>query len=345
MPELYVGTYSKGENGGIFRCSYENGKLTVLDTTDVENPSYLCYSPDKKMLYAASETRIFQDQHGGAAAALAVQEDGTLTLLNMIGTKGGAPCHVNTDAARKFLFVANYGEGTATVFSLDKNGALLDDPAIIVHSGKGPNPFRQEKPHVHMTLRTPDGKYCLVNDLGIDQVRFYPITEEGLSEKDVVINTVPGGEGPRHAVFGKDGKTLYLVTEMGNQVFAYAYDNGKLTEINHASTLPEDFSGRNTAAAVKISPDGKFVAASNRGDDSVAVFRICENGGILRVGIYSCDGQGPRDIEFTPDGSALLVANQNSENITVLSFNKESGALASTGESLSLPRPVCLLWR
>lgn len=343
MSTLYVGTYSKGENGGIFRIQFEDGVFTILGTTDVENPSYLCFAPDQKTLYAASETGTFNGEHGGAAAALKVNEDGSLTLMNMLGTQGSSPCHVCTDAARKLLFVANYSEGTATVFKLDENGALLPNPQIIRHTGSGPDVRRQEKPHVHMTLRTPDEKFCLINDLGIDTVFCYPITEDGLDAENAHKTTVPGGQGPRHAIFGKN--TLYLVTEMGNQVFAYQYKDGCLCEINHLSTLPEDFEGRSIAAAIKLSPDGKTLAASNRGHDSIALFHVEENGALTRTGIYPCLGQGPRDIAFTPDGKYLLVANQNSSDITVLAFDAENGTLEKTDARLELPRPVGLLFK
>ena len=173
----YIGTYSKGENGGIFRVEIDDqtGDLAVLDTLDVENPSHLALSPDGKFLYAASETGKFRDQLGGAVAACAVDAQGTLSLLNMEGTEGVAPCYVAVAPDGKFVYAANYGQGTATVFAVDDQGRVCDNPKIVEHQGKGANPQRQERPHVHITRVTPDGKYLAVCDLGIDAVVLYPL--------------------------------------------------------------------------------------------------------------------------------------------------------------------------
>ena len=230
----YIGTYSKGENGGIFRAMIdsETGDLRVLDTTDVENPSHLALAPDGKHLYAASETGEFRGRNGGAAAACAVDAEGKLTFLNIVGTQGKHPCYVSVSPDGKFVYAANYSEGTATVFAVDENGALKDDPKIVVHQGTGTNPRRQEKPHVHCTRITPDGKYLAVCDLGIDAVVLYPLCGKcGLDATRGSFVRTPAGNGPRHIEFSRDGKYAYVVTEMGCTVRAYAYEDGRMTSL------------------------------------------------------------------------------------------------------------------
>ena len=175
----YIGTYSKGENGGIFRAMIdsETGDLSrVWTSTDVENSpsaSGAC-SGRQTPLRGPSETGEFRGRNGGATAACAVDAEGKLTFLNIVGTQGKHPCYVSVSPDGKFVYAANYSEGTATVFAVDENGALKDDPKIVVHQGTGANPRRQEKPHVHCTRITPDGKYLAVCDLGIDAVVLYP---------------------------------------------------------------------------------------------------------------------------------------------------------------------------
>ncbi len=343
----YIGTYSKGEHGGIFRAQVddETGKLEILDTTDVENPSHLALTPDGTHLYAASETGSFNGEDGGAAAALKVGEDGKLTLLNMVGTKGKSPCYVTTSYGGKFVYAANYSEGTATVYATDAQGRLKEDPMIVRHQGTGANPRRQEKPHVHITRVTPDGKYLAVCDLGIDAVVLYPLCAEcGLDAARGSFVRTPDGDGPRHIEFSGDGKYAYVVTEMGCTVRAYAYEDGRMTFLSAKSTLPEGFDGQNIDAAIHFAPDGKTLTVSNRGDDSLALFDV-EGGNMSLKQIVKVGGKTPREFAYTPNGKYVLVCNQDSGDITVLSVDPESGKLTLTADRYELPRPVCLIWK
>ena len=341
----YIGTYSKGEGNGVLVANIDDqtADLEILGSCGVENPSHICLSPDGKFLYATGETAEYNGQHGGSAAAMKVAEDGQLSLINIVGTQGQHPCYVTTSPDGKFVYVANYSEGTATVYAT-KDGALCEDPMIVAHQGKGANPQRQEKPHVHITRLTPDGKYLAVCDLGIDAVVLYPLCGCcGLNKNaGSFVRTAPG-QGPRHIEFSKDGKFAYVVTEMGCTVRAYAYDDGKLTFLSEVNTLPEDFEGYNIDAAIHFSPDGKTLAVSNRGDDSLALYDVC-GGEMTLKQIVKVGGKTPREFAYTPNGKFVLVCNQDSAEITVLSV-KEDGTMELTDKKYALPKPVALIWR
>lgn len=342
----YIGTYSKGENGGVFRALVddETGKLEIVDTLDVENPSHVALSPNGRFLYAASETGEFKGENGGAVAACAVAEDGKLSFINMVGTKGKHPCYVTTSPDGKFVYAANYSEGTATVFATE-NGAIKEAPMVVVHQGTGANPQRQEKPHVHITRVTPDGKYLAVCDLGIDAVVLYPLCGCcGLNKNVGAFVRTPDGDGPRHIEFSKDGRYAYVVTEMGCTVRAYEYNDGKLTFLNAVSTLPEGFDGFNIDAAIHFAPDGKTLVVSNRGDDSLALFDV--DGGKMELKqIVKVGGKTPREFAYTPNGKFVFVCNQDSADITVLKACPETGRLELTEDKYDLPKPVCLIWK
>lgn len=341
----YIGTYSKGEGKGVLQAIIDDqtGDLEIIGSCGVENPSHIALSPDGKFLYASGETASFNGQNGGSVAAMKVAQDGSLTLINAVGTQGKHPCYVTTSPDGKFVYAANYSEGTATVFATD-NGALCENPMIVKHQGTGANPKRQEQPHVHITRITPDGKYLAVCDLGIDAVVLYPLCGEcGLNKNAGSFVRTPGGDGPRHIEFSKDGKYAYVVTEMGCTVRAYAYEDGRLTFLSAAPTLPADFEGFNIDAAIHFAPDGKTLAVSNRGDDSLALFEA-EGGRLTRKQIVKVGGKTPREFAYTPNGKFVFVCNQDSEDITVLQAD-EQGNLTLTDKKYPLPKPVSLIWR
>ncbi len=342
----YIGTYSKGENGGIFQVEIddETAELKVLGTTDVENPSHLCLSHNGKFLYASSETGMFNGQRGGSGAACKVNADGSLTYLNSVATQGTAPCYVATSPDDKFVYAANYGQGTATAFAVAEDGSLKEDPTIVVHEGHGPNEKRQQSPHVHITRITPDGKYLAVCDLGIDAIVLYPLCGKcGVNYKAGSFVRTEPGDGPRHIEFSKDGKYAYVVTEMGNTVRAYEYNDGKLTFIAAYNTLPADFDGYSIAGAIHFAPDGKTLCVTNRGHESMALFDV-DGGKLTLKQIVKIGGVVPREFAYTSNGKFVFVCNQESANITVLKAD-EQGFLTLTDVKYNLPKPVCLIWK
>lgn len=341
---VYIGTYTGRGSEGIYRAAVDcqAGTLELLDAVPSENPSYVALARNGRTLYATAETMTYNGRHGGAVRAFAVGPQGRLTYLNEQPTEGQLTCHLATDPGDRRLFCANYQEGTATVFPLAADGSLGAEARFLMHQGAGPNPRRQEKAHVHFTRLTPDDRFLAVADLGMDEVTLYPFDgEAGVAEPPAVVRE-EAGSGPRHLDFTPDGRFAYLVCEMGNLVIAHAYDGKTLTPFQRISTVPEGITeAESTCAAIRVSPDGRFVCASNRGHDSLAVFAIAGDGRLTPVQIAPCGGQVPRDFVYAPGGGFVLVANQESSRLSLLAA-AENGRLTDTGRYLEVPHPTCV---
>lgn len=344
---MYIGSYSADTGEGIYSFAFDGttGQFTAeQQPVFVANPSYLTLSRDGRYLYAVSETRDFQGTSGGGVAAYSIGSGGELTFLNSHPTLGFDPCYLSTDEGNSFLVAANYSGGSLTVFPLEENGTIAPHTSVVTHSESGPNRERQEMPHVHFTDFTPDGRYICAVDLGIDMVKFYRLNKaEGTlqEEKNLAITLRPGS-GPRHVVFGKNGRFLYVVTELSCEVAVFEFVGGKYEPLQYVSTLPSGFQGENTAAALHISPDGRFLYASNRGHDSIAVYQISGDGLLKPCGIYSVQGRGPRDFAIEPHGNYLLAANEKSNEVVVFQRNQSTGALIPAGVCAKLHSPTCI---
>lgn len=333
----YIGTYSKGENGGIFRFKFDDGRFSAEPACGVENPSFLCFAGEGML--AVSETSEYEGKNGGSLAYIEIHKDGQEMKLiekSRKATSGKDPCYVDCVEYKGKIraFSANYSEGTASMFEIE-NGELSECVKTIVHTGSGKDPARQEMAHIHCTVITPDKKYAAVCDLGTDKIAFYDLKGNPVSEVQL-----PEGSGPRHIVFKEE--YAYAVTELSSEIYAYTYEDGRLSEIGSYPLLPEGFSGFSNAAAIKISPDGKFLAASNRGHNSLAVFRFAGKGRLDFVCRRAVEGGFPRDFAFTPDSQWILCANQLSEDITVFKVNQ--GIPEFTGIKYRLPKPVMILF-
>ena len=330
--KIFFGTYSKGPGNGVFSGEFDagTGEIILNGTVDIENPSYLQLNND--ILYGVSEISSFNNENGGALFAIDAEQ---MKLLEITGTHGKHPCHLWLKD--NFIFVSNYSEGSLSIFKTE--GANINKSyQSIQHFGSSVNQGRQKSPHVHFAAVTPDNKYLAVCDLGMDKVLLYPYSHEiGLSTEAVIIECPPGA-GPRHLAFSKCGGYLYILEEMGNAVLVYKYNN--LEFLQEISTLPPDFTGASTCAAIQVSPDGKLLAASNRGHDSLSVYKIKENGG-LEFLTHVMTGKEPRDFRFSPDGNWILAGNQNADSVTV--FKIEGNNFIQTG-NVSLPKPVCVLF-
>lgn len=343
---LFVGTYTGGSSEGLYTCGWEDAapKLSIRSVAKCANPAYLTKSADGSTLYTVLELKQYGGAPGGGVAAFQIREEGMLSPLGEQATGGVFPCHLALSPNGGHLFVANYGSGSVSVYPVKRNGALGTMSGQIIHQGSGPNPQRQEGPHCHFAAIAPDGRHLLINDLGLDTVFLYPLSEEkGLRGEPTHTATASGG-GPRHAVFSPDGRHAYVLLEMGNQVEAYAYASDEpMRRLQSISTLPADFSGESTTAAIRISADGRHLYASNRGHDSVAAYAIGQDGRLTLLNITPTGGRTPRDIQLTPQGDWLLCANQDSDRITALSVEAD-GSLKEQGLSWDVPSPVCLLF-
>ena len=347
---VYVGTYTDHGSKGIYAYRFDSstGKMTSLGlAAEATEPSFLAVDSSGRFLYAVNEIETYNGQPTGAVSAFAIQPDtGKLSLLNQVSSRGTDPAHITLDRTGKYALVANYTSGSVAVFALLKDGRLGEVTSFVQHKGSSVNPERQKGPHAHAIALSPDNRFVVVADLGLDQLLVYSFdTAKGtLGTKPQIVKASPGA-GPRHLVFSTDGRFVYMLTEMQSSVVAYSYDptSGGLHELQTISSLPKGFGGENTAAEIEIDPSGKFLFASNRGDDSIAVFAIDSHTGMLtHVETDSTGGKTPRNFAIDPTGSWLLAANQDSDNIVVFKIDQKTGHLKASGDVLKVPSPVCL---
>lgn len=357
---LFVGTYTErlgfvdGKADGItsFRYDPDTGELgDRSDHPGVRNPSYLAVDASHRWLYSVNETTAFAPQpgderSGGGVSSFAIVEDGrALQPLNSRHSEGVEPCHLAIDASGGWVAVANYRSGSLATFPRDDDGGLGPVADVVQHAGRSVRDDRQEGPHAHQVyVDSGDGR-LLVPDLGLDRVLVYGLdTATGrLGRDDAQTVTLQSGAGPRHVAVHPDGSLLVL-NELDSTIARVRRDGDGRSEPPTVSTLPETFSGHNQTAAIRISPDGRFVYASNRGHDSIARFAYDTTGGLSWRGTTSTQGTEPREFTLSPDGRFLLAANQNSDTIVVFSVDTDTGDLHATGPPTSVETPVCLVF-
>ena len=345
---VYFGTYTQGESSskGIYRSTLdiETGKLsTPVLAAQAQNPSFLEIHPNGKFLYAVNE-----DSGAGSVSAYAIDADtGDLKYLNKQPSGGAGPCHVSIDHAGKNLLVANYGSGSVSVIPVKPDGGLGEPTGFAQHLGSSVNPRRQEGPHAHSINVSPDNRFAFVADLGIDKIMIYKLDVE---KGTIVTNSSPfakvkPGAGPRHFAFHPNGNFAYVINELDCTVTAFAYDSasGALTEIQTITTLPKEFDGSNTCAEVRLHPSGKFLYGSNRGHDSIVVYRVdLAKGTLTFVEHETANIKTPRNFNIDPTGKFCLVANQDKDSVVVFRIDQETGALEPTEHKVSIAKPVCV---
>lgn len=344
--DLLIGTYTKGTSKGIYvyRFYTETGKLAFLNEIDgVENPSYLCVAANNKYVYAVNEV----GKNGEVSAFSFDAKQGKLVFINKQSSSGADPCYISVDKAQKNVFVANYSSGSLTLLPVNEDGSLKPVAQVVQDAGHGVNKERQEAPHVHIAMLSPDEKYLLYSDLGTDKLnvmRYHASDAQPLSAAKPAFASVKDGEGPRHIVFSNDKKRVYLLTEMGSAVHVFDYSSGKLKEKQSISLLNEHFKGQTAGAAIHISPDGNFLYASNRLEtNEISIFAINqETGELTFVQRVSTFGKNPRDFAIEPNGNFLLVANQDSDTVFVYKIDKATGKITKTNIDLQIGNPVCL---
>jgi 6-phosphogluconolactonase len=347
----YVGTYTGNGSKGIYYYSLEitSGKLEYRGAAgELENPSYLTVSSDGNYLYSVSEIDHYQDAPGGAAAAYSIAKGtGELRFLNCMPTNGKGSCHLCVDRLNRCLFTANYSDGTITMFRLDTDGQISPVTAMARHQGSGPDPVRQETAHAHYVTLTPDEKYLCTVDLGTDMLMIYDFDPDKgcLPPAATPCIRVKPGSGPRHLEFSRDGRFAYLINELNSTitVLKYSPSGPSFSEIQNISTLPEDYKGLSTCAAIHVSPDGRYLYASNRGHDSIAVFQADPiTGRLVLRSISSVNGQNPRDFAIDPTGRYLFAANQNSGTIVPFAIDPVSGLLEPIDGVIHVSDPACI---
>lgn len=336
----YIGTYTKGDSEGIysFALDTEAGNISDVNVAaKLDNPTYLTISEDNKFLYSVAK----EGDSGGVAAYRLDSRSASLEKINSQVSAGSPPCHVSVDAAGRNVFSANYHKGTVESYLTNTDGSIGPAVSVIEHSGSGPD-SRQEKPHTHYAGLTPDEKYIVAVDLGIDQIITYEVNKGVLKEKSTL--SVKPGSGPRHLVFHPNGKYAYVMTEFSSEVLLLQYhEDGSLTQIQAISTLPESFTDNNQGSAIHISSDGRFVYAGNRGHDSIAVFSVNQDNGELSfVEHTSTEGNWPRDFVLDPSEKFVVASNQNSSNIVLYKRDGDTGKLTLLQSDVAVPDPVCV---
>ncbi len=344
--EVYFGTYTnKTTSEGIY-CSTLNmttGKLSEPElAAKAANPSFIEIHPNGKFLYAVTESKP------GAVRAYAI-ETGTkkLKFLNECPSGGNGPCHLGIDRAGRVLLAANYGSGSIASIPINADGTLSAPVSVIQHKGSSVNPKRQNEPHAHSMNFSPDERFVFAADLGLDKIMIYkldPATGK-LEANTPEFAKVKPGAGPRHFTFSPDGRFAYVINELDETITAYAYDakSGTLTEIQQISTLPENFKGVSWCAEVRVHPNGKFLYGSNRGHDSIVIFkRDPEKGILMLAGFQSAGIKNPRNFNLDSSGRFCVVANQDSDSVCAFKVNHETGALEPVGNSISIGNPACV---
>lgn len=342
---LIVGTYTQKGSKGIYLFHFDTatGKaIEISHTENITNPSFLAVSKDKQFVYAVNETS------NGMVSAFSLKNN-KLQLINQVATQGADPCYITLAPDQKNIFVANYTGGSISQFYKFADGRISKIRQQIQHKGSSINLERQTAAHVHGSFISPDGNYLLTPDLGMDQVFIYPMNTNKnppLERDKAIIIKTQAGAGPRHLSFSKNGKYIYLLEELSGSISVYQFQKGAAKYIQTIATHPNNFKGQAGSADIHLSPDGRFLYASNRGEENnIASFKVLPNGTLDAASIQYTSTQGlkPRNFTISTDGKWLLVGNQESDNIVVFKINPINGALISTGNTIKVSMPVCLV--
>ena len=342
--DVYFGTYTrKSKSAGIYYAAFDlkTGKFSGLKlAAKCSNPSFIVIHPNGKFLYSVAENKE------GKVKAFAIDaKTKKLKFINEQSAEGRGPCHLSLDKDGQNLFVANYSSGSCAVFSINPDGSLKPASSVKQHAGSSVT-RRQKGPHAHCIDPSPDNRYVFVVDLGLDKVMAYKFdpAKGKLASNNPAFAKIHPGAGPRHLAFHPDGKFAYVINELDNTVTVFQYDSsaGALFEIQHITTLPAEFKGTSYCAEVKISADGKFLYGSNRGYDSIVIFKINEDGKLTLLGFQTRGIDNPRHFTFTPDGNWCLVGNQDADTVVVFKVNKRTGLLEPTGQQITIGKPICI---
>jgi 6-phosphogluconolactonase len=351
---LFVGTQTGPASKGIYSCKWDpaKGALGLLGlAAEAENPTFLALSPDAKYLYAANEVDSFNGTKGGGVSAFTVDaKAGKLTAINAVSAMGAGTCHVDVDKTGQAVFCANYTGGSASSFHVLASGRLSEAVSHFQYSGHGPNAERQEAPHAHRVTVTPENKFVLVNDLGLDCIHIYKLDAATavLTPSNPPQWTAAPGSGPRALRFHPNGRWAYCVHELISSVEVLRWDGaaGTLTPIQEIKMTPDDYTrGDATGSEIVLDRTGRFAYAANRGVDQLVSFGVASTTGKLTLlGRTSCGGKTPRHIALDPTERWLLVANQGSDGIAVFRRDTKTGLLAESGKVFPIVKPQCLVF-
>jgi|SRR5690554_1671369 6-phosphogluconolactonase (cycloisomerase 2 family) len=344
---LLVGTYTSTEGSKgiyLYRFNTETGVSDSVNMVEVMNPSYLTLSPDEKFVYAVGEN----DETGSVAHAFSFDKvSGSLSLINSQPTEGSGPCYITIDSKGKSVHTANYGGGSISTFQVRIDGSLTPATSVISFKGSGADSIRQAGPHLHSVLYSPDGQYLFAADLGTDKLYRFTANDTPFEGQPVILESslkefnTPAATGPRHFAFHPDGgRYLYLLGELSGEVIVYDYHFGELVQ---KQVITADSVGARGSADIHVSPDGRYLYASNRLQaDGIAIFSIDPDDGTLTKVGYQLTAGHPRNFVITPNGRFLLVAGRDDNKIQVFAIDGETGLLTDTNQEIRISKPVCL---
>lgn len=349
---VYVGTYTRNTSKGIygFRFNPSTGKMMPIGlVAAIPSPSFLAMNPNQRFLYATNE-REYEEKMGNKVSAFAIDPaTGQLTLLDRVASQGDGPVHDTVDKTGKALVVANYRGGSLAVLPIKADGSLGEATASDAHHPAAGDPPGRQRPIVHGVAISPDGRFVAAAENGLDEVRMYHFdaAKGTLTPTDPPFLKLAKDLAPRHPAFHPNGKTLYILNERGSSVTVLAYSeaDGAVREIQTISTLPAGYAGKNSTGQLQVDKTGKFLYASNRGHDSIAVFAIdAAKGTLTPIEFVPIGGMTPRDFSLDPTGRWLFVANQSSNTLTLFHVDQKSGRLTSAGAPLDVPEPACVVF-
>lgn len=343
--DLFIGTYTQrlghvdGHAGGVLSARFDGDAVVdVAVAAHVPNPSWVAVAGDGARIYAVEETGP-----DGGVSAFARRSDGSLQPLGRVSSGGDSPAHLTVHPSGRLLATGTYVGGTVSVFVLAADGSIGERTAFVQHEGHGPDPARQDAPHVHQLVIDPVTGDLVVVDLGLGDVRWYALSESGELTLRPEATVTVGASGPRHLAFHPDGRHAFLVNELDSTLTLLRRDGDRFEQVTSLGTRGTDVEGNgNLTAAVRVTDDGRTVLVTNRGDDSIGVFAFdASASGLEFVRAVPVGGRTPRDLVVAPGGDRVLAACQDSDEVVVFAFDAASRTLDRLGAS-RVPTPVCL---
>lgn len=352
---VFVSMFAPAEAGGIlaFHLDPHTGAVVkAAETRGIPHPFFLALAPDRRTLYSIWAERFGGPEPGEVAAWRIVDRTGTLLPLGRQSARGTAPCHLATDPSGRMLLLANYSSGEVASLPIATDGTLAPIASFVKHEGSSVDQKRQQAPHAHTFISAPPGpdgtsRFAYAADLGTDEIVCYRLdaaTGTVTPASPRALKTAPGS-GPRHLRFTSDGRTLYALNELDSTIAVYGCDpeTGRLTPRQKISTLPGGVAIENLAADLSLGVDGRFLYATNRGHDSIAVYAVAADGLLTLVEIVPSRGAGPQNLAIVPDGTLLLCANMPGDSVSLFRIDRQTGRLAAVGEPTAVPSPACIV--
>jgi 6-phosphogluconolactonase len=352
MLRFYVGSSNGNLSHSIYLCELDpvKGEFMKLDSfSGAKAGAYLDLSPDQQYLFAVNQEPGIREPEYASVTSFSI-EPRTLALkpINSQSSQGVDPCHISCSNDGDYIFVANYGNGIATALPVGTNGEIGPATSAVSGEGSGPDTSRQQGPHAHQVVPDPGQHFLLVPDLGTDRVMIYafdPASGSLTPNQTQPYFQLAPGSGPRHLAFHPDGKSLYIVNELNATITACNYDgvNGTITGINTEKTVEESHQGMKYPAAVRVHPNGRFVYASTRGENScISTFKIGDDRSVERIQVVEQVPLWPREFNLDPSGRYMLVAGERSDEIRLYTIDPESGVVTATETVVKLKAPACI---